>query len=144
MAAQRSWDSQLYAVCQRHRHTRVWQKLAHLRYWQQNDVDAFAYQAFDTQCAPTSAAGSISVIRLDLWLPNSHDLKLIYCKICNYQSGMHNFDKVKQHLLNVSRCMDREMSGSGTDSAIDERCGHLWAYVQANYGHLSSCCDIQP
>jgi len=82
-----------------------------------------AHRAGDTQAC----------IRPDLWSPKRHDLNLQ----SDYQLWMHNIDKVKQLLQNVSCGMDHSI----IHSAVDQHCGHLQACVQANYGHLSNCCD---
>jgi len=77
-------------------------------------------------------------------LPNRPDPSLVYYKIWGIvqqrdcQSWVHNVDEVKQHLLNVSRGMNQSI----IDYAIGEGCQHLsTCVVQANYGHLSNCCD---
>jgi len=71
---------------------------------------------------------------------DSPDLNLVCYKIWDViqqrdrQSWVHNVDEVRQHLLNVSHCMDHSI----INKAINDGCGHIRACVQTNYGHLTT------
>jgi len=74
---------------------------------------------FDQICCP-----NINVVYYRTWDVTEH---------WDYQSSLHNIDKIKQHLVNIS-----------IYCATDKEYGYLRACLLTNYRHFSNRCDIQP